>query len=113
LRTDGSIAGASERCRIPSAICTETAVAAFASAFPRAAFVPVPANLLPEIEPGLPRALRRLSERQRVVIVMVHAYGWSRRDAAEVLEVSLSTIDSHLERGLSKLRRLMGAESHA
>lgn len=44
---------------------------------------------------------------------MVHAYGWSRRDAAEVLEVSLSTIDSHLERGLSKLRRLMGAESHA
>ncbi len=73
----------------------------------------MPANLLPEIEPGLPRALRRLSERQRVVIVMVHAYGWSRRDAAEVLEVSLSTIDSHLERGLSKLRRLMGAESHA
>ena len=79
----------------------------------RSRFVPVPVDLLPEIEPGLPAALERLSERQRVVVVMVHAYGWNRRDAAEMLGMSVSTIDSHLARALSKLRRIMGVTSDA
>lgn len=61
----------------------------------------MPSDLLPEIEPGLPAALGGLSERQRVVVVMVHAYGWTRRDAADVLEMSVSTIDSHLSRAFS------------
>jgi len=76
-------------------------------------FVPVPPNMLPEVEPGLPSALERLSERQRTVVVMVHAYGWSRYQAAETLGMSVSTLDSHLQRGLAKLRRILGVSSDA
>ncbi len=37
----------------------------------------VPVDLLPDIEPGLPAALERLSERQRVVVVMIHGLSTS------------------------------------
>ncbi|MGI9623707.1 MAG: RNA polymerase sigma factor [Acidimicrobiales bacterium] len=79
----------------------------------RPRFVPVPPNLLPDVEPGLPAALQRLSERQRTVVVMVHAYGWSRSEAAQTLGMSVSTVDSHLQRGLAKLRRVLGVSSDA
>ena len=82
---------------------------------PRSAprFVPVPPNLLPEVEPGLPKALERLSERQRAAVVLVHAYGWSRVEAAEMLGLSVSTLDNHLQRGLTKLRRILGVSPDA
>ncbi len=79
----------------------------------RARFVPVPPNLLPDVEPGLPRALQRLSDKQRVAVVMVHAYGWTRRDAADTLGISVSALDTHLQRGLAKLRNLLGVSSDA
>ncbi len=79
----------------------------------KAVFVPVPPNLLPVVEPGLPSALKKLTERQRTVVVMVHAYGWSRVEAAETLAMSVSTLDSHLQRGLAKLRRVLGVSSDA
>ena len=75
-------------------------------------FEPVPSSL-PEVEPGLPDALLGLSERQRVAVVMVHAYGWPRHEAAEVLGVSVSTLDTHLQRGLAKLRDGLGVQNHA
>ena len=78
----------------------------------RPSFVPVPQDRLPQVEPGLPTALARLSERQRVAVVMVHAYGSEREQAAEMLHVSVSTLDSHLQRGLAKLRSALGVESH-
>ncbi len=58
----------------------------------------------PWVEPGLPDALKSLSNRQRMAVVLVHAYGWSQREAADVMQVSPDTVRSHLERGLSKLR---------
>ncbi len=58
----------------------------------------------PWVEPGLPKALRSLSNRQRMAVVLVHAYGWSQREAADVMRVSPDTVRTHLERGLSKLR---------
>ena len=76
-------------------------------------FVPVPPNLLPEVEPGLPAALESLSERQRTAVVLVHAYGWTRVEAAETLGLSVSTLDSHLQRGLTKLRRILGVSPDA
>lgn len=76
-------------------------------------FVPVPPNLLPDVEPGLPGALEELSENQRAAVALVHAYGWSRAEAAEVLEISVSTLDSHLQRGLAKLRRALGVSADA
>jgi len=76
-------------------------------------FVPVPADRLPEVEPGLPAALGGLSDKQRVAVVMVHGYGWPRQETADMLEVTVSTLDTHLQRGLAKLRNALGVDSHA
>jgi len=75
-------------------------------------FTRVAHGSIPEVEPGLPDALAALSEKQRVAVVMVHAYDWSRGEAAQVLGVRVSTLDTHLQRGLRKLRSALGVESH-
>ena len=76
---------------------------------------PVLPPLLPEhipvVEPGLPRALARLSERQRIVVVLVHSLGWSQTETAELLGVSIGTVHTHLERGLQRLRSALGVET--
>ena len=66
---------------------------------------------IPEVEPGLPAALARLSERQRVIVVLVHSLGWSQTDAAELLGVSLGTVHTHLTRGMKRLRSELGVDS--
>jgi RNA polymerase sigma factor (sigma-70 family) len=58
-----------------------------------------------EIEPGLPAALRGLSGRQRTVVVLVSAYGLSQRETAQMLGITRSSVQRHLERGLARLRR--------
>lgn len=73
----------------------------------------VPAEAAPLVEPGLPDAIGALSDKQRLVVVLVHAYGWDRREVAELTGVSMSAIDTHLARGLSKLRQSLGVQSHA
>ena len=75
-------------------------------------FLPTPSGTIPDVEPGLPDALGVLTEKQRVAVVMVHAYDWSRVEAASLLGVSVSTLDTHLGRGLRKLRAALGVESH-
>ena len=72
---------------------------------------PTQPNRIPEVEPGLPAALARLSEKQRVVVVLVHSLGWSQTDAAELLGVSLGTVHTHLARGMKRLRSELGVES--
>ena len=76
-------------------------------------FLPVPATLVPEVEPGLPAALRKLSEKQRAAVMMVHAAGWSRREAADALSIRLSSLDTHLARGLTRLRKELGVTTDA
>jgi DNA-directed RNA polymerase specialized sigma24 family protein len=71
-------------------------------------FLPVPAEDAHLVEPGLPSALGELSEMQRTAVMMVHADGWTRAEAAAALEISLSTLDTHLARGLSRLRSRLG-----
>jgi RNA polymerase sigma factor (sigma-70 family) len=58
----------------------------------------------PAVEPGLSRALADLPERQRVAVILVHGAGLTVREAAEVLAVTASTLQRHLERGLERLR---------
>jgi DNA-directed RNA polymerase specialized sigma24 family protein len=76
----------------------------------RPLFDPVPNGDLPHVEPGLPTAMRALSEQQRVAVVLVHAYGWDRKETAHLLGTSVSTLDTHLNRGLEKLRAALGVE---
>ncbi len=74
----------------------------------RPLFSPVPMDRLPHVEPGLPAALSKLSEKQRIAVVMVHAYDWPRHEVAAMLDISVSTLDTHLQRGLFKLRGALG-----
>lgn len=67
----------------------------------------------PWVEPGLAGALERLTPNQRMAVVLVHAYGLTHQEVAEILGVSRSTVQNHLERGLAKLRRDLGGEGHA
>jgi RNA polymerase sigma-70 factor (ECF subfamily) len=62
----------------------------------------------PWVEPGLPGALRRLSERQRVVVVLLHCFEWPHAEVAELLGVSRGSVQSHEVRALRKLRRALG-----
>jgi DNA-directed RNA polymerase specialized sigma24 family protein len=58
----------------------------------------------PMVEPGLGPALSRLSERQRLAVVLVHGFGWTMREVAEVTGLAVTSIQNHLERGLAHLR---------
>lgn len=68
---------------------------------------PVPSARTQEIDVDLPRALARLSAQQRVAVVLVHAYGWTLDEASIAMEISVSTLRNHLNRGLHRLRRLL------
>jgi RNA polymerase sigma factor (sigma-70 family) len=64
-----------------------------------------PAVVIPEVEDGLLDSLLRLPEPQRVAVWLAHGCGWSHREIAEVLEVSTSTVATHVSRALQRLRR--------
>jgi RNA polymerase sigma-70 factor (ECF subfamily) len=70
-----------------------------------------PDGEMPWVEPGLPRALSRLSEKQRVVVLLVHSFGWTQEEAAELLGVSRATAQTHLERGMRRLRSSLGVST--
>lgn len=72
--------------------------------------LPVDPSRMPWIEPGLVDALEKLPERQRVVVMLVHCFEWTMSETAELLDVSKSTVQSHVERGLAKLRKRLGVE---
>jgi RNA polymerase sigma factor (sigma-70 family) len=55
-------------------------------------------------EPRLATAIAKLSGQQRAAVLLVHGYGYSFREAADVLGVSLGTLRTHLGRGLDRLR---------
>ncbi len=62
-------------------------------------------------EPGLPGALAGLSERQRVAVVLVHGYGYTLREAAELTGITRSSIQIHAARGLARLRASLGIKT--
>jgi DNA-directed RNA polymerase specialized sigma24 family protein len=61
----------------------------------------------PWVEPGLAPALARLSERQRVAVVLVYGLSWTLREVAELTGTRVTTVQNHLERGLRNLRTSM------
>ncbi len=70
----------------------------------RDAFAPADPAELPCVEPGLPRALSSLSERQRVAVVLVCGFGWQLHEVADLFGVKTTTVQNHVDRGLAKLR---------
>lgn len=71
-------------------------------------FMDPPQDRLPDVEPGLPAAIAALPERQRLVVALIHGYGWSLGEVAELLGVGKTTVQKHAERGIAKLRRSLG-----
>lgn len=67
---------------------------------------PTPATAAPRdaFEPGLAPAIARLSEAQRCAVVLVVGFGYTLRDAAQVLGVTASTVQRDCERALTRLR---------
>lgn len=61
----------------------------------------------PWVEPELEPALLALSEHQRVAVVLCHGFQWTHREVAELLGLSPSTVQNHVERGLAHLRRAL------
>jgi len=74
---------------------------------PRLPAAPVSPEM-PWIEPKLPAAVGRLPDSQRVVVVLVHALGWTQAEVARFLGMSHGTVQKHSERGLAKLRKSLG-----
>jgi DNA-directed RNA polymerase specialized sigma24 family protein len=61
----------------------------------------------PWFDPGLIPALASLTEHQRVAVVLVNGFDWKLREVAELLDVGVSTVQSHLERGMRSLRNAL------
>jgi RNA polymerase sigma factor (sigma-70 family) len=56
--------------------------------------------------------LRSLSQRQRTAVVLVHGFGWTLREVAEIMGTKITTVQNHVERGLAKLRTELGGDSN-
>jgi RNA polymerase sigma-70 factor (ECF subfamily) len=74
----------------------------------RPSFLELPVETMPWIEPALPKAMARLSERQRVAVILIHGLQWTYNEVAELLGVSKSTVQTQTERGMTRLRRQIG-----
>lgn len=72
----------------------------------------VPVGRHPWFEPGLSDALELLSTRQRQVVVLIEAYEWTFREAASLLGLSASSVQTHHERGMSRLRDSLGVDGN-
>ncbi len=62
----------------------------------------------PPVEPGLPQALGRLSTMQRQAVYLVEGLGMTQQEVADLLGVSRTTVQTHLERALNHLRKELG-----
>ena len=68
----------------------------------------IPEDRPPWVEPGLSAALTQLSPRQREVVVLVDAFEWTHREVADLLGIRVSSVQTHLERGMARLRAALG-----
>lgn len=71
---------------------------------PQGCFPTVVRSSIPEVEPKLPEALARLTRNQRIAVVLIHGMGWTEEEVAHLVGRSRSTVRTHLERGLGRLR---------
>jgi len=65
---------------------------------------------IPNIEPTLIDALNRLNEKQRTAVFLTVACQWRATEVAELLDMSASTVRTHVARGLAHLRKELEVE---
>jgi DNA-directed RNA polymerase specialized sigma24 family protein len=71
-----------------------------------------PTTGMPDFEPSLAPALEALSEQQRTCLILVHALGWPQVEAAELLGIDVSSLRTHIRRGLDRLRTALKVDHH-
>ncbi len=79
---------------------------------PERLFPVPPPDEITEFEPRLLPALERLSEMQRVVVVLTCAYGWRQAEVAELLEIAPSSVRTHQARALERLADELKVNRH-
>ncbi|MEJ7582803.1 MAG: sigma factor-like helix-turn-helix DNA-binding protein [Acidimicrobiales bacterium] len=80
----------------------------------RVGMLPQPSALgLPDVEPGLVPALLDLPLTQRTAVWLVHGCGWSYREVAEAMDVSVSAVGTHVTRALERLRAQLEVDARA
>lgn len=80
----------------------------------RAPAVVAPADLSEHwFEPDLAPALAELTRPQRVAVVLCHGFALTHREVAALLDVTPSTVQNHVERGLAKLRARLEVSADA
>jgi DNA-directed RNA polymerase specialized sigma24 family protein len=68
-------------------------------------------NPEPWIEPGLGGAFRGLSERQRSAVLLVEGFDWTYQEVADLMGLSRSSVQRHVERGMTKLRTALEVQN--
>ena len=68
---------------------------------------------LPWVEPGLSDALAALTSRQRTAVILHHSFDWTYAEIAEATGLSLSSVRTHADRALAKLRRALEVSTDA
>jgi DNA-directed RNA polymerase specialized sigma24 family protein len=63
---------------------------------------------LPDVEPGLARALMKLEHNQRVMVMLVHGHEWSYAEVAAVFDVTVTKVRNDLFSAMQKLRKQLG-----
>ena len=72
---------------------------------------PAPCEGLPWVEPALEQSLEALPQRQRAAVSLVHGYGYSLQEVADLWGVRRSTVQWHVNRALRRLRARLGVDS--
>ncbi len=70
-------------------------------------------EVTPDVDPRLGHALSELSDQQRVAVFLVHGCGWPHADVAALLDCAPSTVSTHVQRGMTRLRELLEVNSRA
>ena len=65
----------------------------------------------PGSSPAWCRRSARLSARQRTAVVLVHGCGWTHQEVADALDLSRSSVGTHVERAMAQLRTELGVET--
>jgi RNA polymerase sigma factor (sigma-70 family) len=65
----------------------------------------------PDQRLDLEKAMARLSLRERAALTLCYAQEYTNEEAAEILELPLGTLKSHVARGREKLRKLLEVAS--
>ena len=70
-------------------------------------------NRLPDVEPGLARALMKLEHDQRVMVMLVHGHDWSYTEVAALFDVNVTKVRNDLFSAMQKLRKQLGTAESA